>query len=160
MKNKAILDDKIKYLQLSELGSKLNLSFSSHELVAGKTIGLDGIKRKLIILEKNNEINQVNIISLDEVSSITVKKIYNSIKPGELRRRKVYEFLQSIYLQFDFKDARETIVLPFYENEINNVIDLPGLEMKVKNWQVLLSKMIGGQTNKLVQEKEQLSLAR
>ncbi len=157
MKNKVIQSVKNNYLQLRELGSKLSLSFSTHEIIAGKIIGLDRIDRKLVVFE-NNEINQINIISLDEVSSISIKKIYNSIKPGELRKRKVYEFLKSIFLQFDFEDAREAIVLPFYENEINNVDDLLGLERNVKNWQVILSKMIGRQNNKLVQERRQLSL--
>ncbi|MEP6728212.1 MAG: hypothetical protein ABJC98_20470 [Bacteroidota bacterium] len=159
MKNKVIRDAKLKYLQLSELGSRHNLSFSSHEIVGGKMIGVDGVKRKLLILEKNNEINQINIISLDEVSAISVKTIYNSINSGELKKRKMHEFLKSILLQFDFKDAREKIGLPFYQNEINNTGDLPGLERKVKNWQVMLSKMIGQQNNKLFQDKRELSLA-
>ncbi len=158
MKNKVLQDHKLKFLQLSELGSKLSLAFSSHELVAEKIIGLDGIKKKLLILEQNKGIIQINIIALDEVSSISVKKTYSSIKPGELSIRKVYEFLESIFLQFDFQDERERIVLPFYENRINKTGDLPGLEIKVKNWQIILSKMIGRQNNKLVEEKRQSSL--
>jgi len=33
--------------------------------------------------------------------------------------------------------------LPFYEREIDNVQDLRGLERKIKNWQMILSKMAG-----------------
>jgi hypothetical protein len=158
MKSKIIRTDKIKYIQLSELGSRLNLNFSNHEMVDGRIIGLDIIKRKLLIMEETSEINQINIIPLDEVSSISVKKIYSSIKPGELRKRKVCEFLKSMVLQLDFGDSRETVVVPFYENEINNIDELPDLERKVRNWQVILSKIIGRQNNILVQEKRHHSL--
>ncbi|MEP7257111.1 MAG: hypothetical protein ABI687_01960 [Flavitalea sp.] len=140
--------DKTKYVQLSKLGSKLNMSFSSHEVLGEKIIGLDGIKRKLIVLQTD----QVNIIRLDEVNSISVKKIYSSIKAEELKKREMHEFLNAIFLQFAFKDARETFVLPFYEHDINRSCDLPGLERKVKNWQAILSKMIARQNNKLVLE--------
>lgn len=147
MKNKVIRDGRFKYLKVSDLGSKYNLTFSSHEIFGSKIIVLDGVKRKLLILEENHEMNQVNLIALEEVSSISVKRIYNSIMPGELRKRKVSEFLKTILLQFDFEDARETFIVPFYENKKDNINDLPDLERKVKKWQLILSKMIGRQNN-------------
>jgi hypothetical protein len=155
MKNKLMKDDKLKYLHLSELGSKLNLSFSSYEKVAGNIIGLDGIRRKLLILGNNYEIGEINIITLDELSSVSVKKIYHSIKAGELRKRKIHEFMESIFLQFDFNNGRETMSFPFYENEMDNVNDLPDIESKIKKWQIILSKMIGHQNIRLMQKKRE-----
>jgi hypothetical protein len=146
MNNKVFKHHGSEYSRLSEMGSKFGMTFSGVEVFGSKIIGLDGGKRKLLILEKDTEIGQVNIIRLDEVNSISVKKIYNPINSGELKRKKIHEFLRSIFLKFDFKDKTDSLALRFYESERNKVFDLPGLEMKMKNWQIILSKMIGRQT--------------
>jgi len=52
MKHRNKRFDKLSYLQLSKLGSIFNLSFSSQEILSNKIIGLDGIKRKLLVAEK------------------------------------------------------------------------------------------------------------
>ena len=159
MKHRNIRFDKIKYLQLSELGSKFSLSFSSHELLGNKIMGLDGINKKLLVLEQTDGQSHSYIIDLDEAKAITVKKIYSSIKAGELKKRRIEEFLKSIQLQFEFRNGKEDIVLPFYESKIDNVDDLPGLERKTKNWQMVLSKMTGIENKKPIREKRELLMA-
>src|SRR5688500_18730888 len=143
MKHRNIRFDKIRCLQLSELDSKFSLSFSSHEVVGNKIMGLDGINKKLLVLEQTDGQSHSYIIDLDEVKAISVKKIYSSIKAGELKKRGIEEFLQTIQLQFEFGNGKEDIVLPFYESKIDNIYDLPGLERKIKNWQMILSKITG-----------------
>jgi len=133
--------DKLNYWQLSKFGSKFNLSFSSYEILSNKILGLDGIKRKLLVAEKNNELDCLYILELSNLSAITVKKIYNSIKVGDLKNRRIEEFLQFVLLQFEYGNEKEPIVLPFYESKINEIHDLPRLERKARNWQILLSKM-------------------
>lgn len=159
MKHRNIRFDKIRYLQLSELGSKFSLSFSSHEVLGNKIMGLDGINKKLLILEQTDGQSHSYIIDLDEAKAITVKKIYSSIKAGELKKRRIEEFLKTIQLQFEFGNGKEDIVLPFYESKINNIYDLPGLERKIKNWQLILSKMIGIKNKNPIREKRELQMA-
>jgi len=159
MKPRNIRPDKINYSRLSKLGSAFNLSFSSHDILSNKIIGLDGIKRKLLVAEKNNELARPYIIELANVNAITVKKIYNSIKAGELKARPIDEFLESIILQFEYGNEKDSIVLPFYERKINEIHDLPSLERKARIWQLILSKLAGTQKNEFVQEKGQLHLA-
>ena len=159
MKHRNISFDKIRYLQLSELGSKFSLSFSSHEVVGNKIIGLDGINRKLLVLEEADGRSNSYIIDLDEVRAISVKKIYNGIKAGELKKRRIEEFLKTIHLQFEFKNGNKDAAWPFYENEIDNIYDLRKLERKAKNWQMILSKMTCMQNKKLIKEKRELQLA-
>jgi len=158
MKHRNITFDKNNYLQLSELGSKSNLSFSSHLVLGNKIIGLDGTKKRLLVSEINNGYSKSYIIELDKVKAISVKKSYNSIKPGELNKRKFEEFLKTIHLQFEFSDEAETIVLPFYENETDHIRDLPRLERNAKNWQLILSKIIGSKINEVTKERRQLLL--
>lgn len=143
MKHK-IKFDKFSYLQLNKLGSEFNLSFSNYVALGSKIIGLDVMKRKLLIAEKINGLFRPSIIELNQASVITVEKIYNSIKAGDLKRRKIGEFLQSIRLQLEFENGENTIVLPFYERTIDDIHNLKWLESKARNWQMMLSKMLQG----------------
>ena len=102
------------------------------------------MKRKLLIAEKINGLFRPYFIELNQVSVITVEKIYNSIKAGDLKKRKIGEFLQSIRLQLEFENGENTIVLPFYERAIDDIHNLQWLESKARNWQMMLSKMLQG----------------
>lgn len=136
--------DKINILKLRELGSKFNLSFASYVTLGNKIIGLDVTKRKLLIAEKINGLFRPYFVELNKVSVITVQKIYNSIKAGDLKKRRIEEFLQSIRLQLEFENGENTIVLPFYERTIDDIHNLHGLESKARNWQMMLSNMLRG----------------
>lgn len=142
MKKKIKTLAKLKFRHLSELGSRLNLSFSSHDVIGDKIICLDGIRKKLLIAQKNNILNQSCLIALDDVKTISIKKVYNGIIAGALRKRKMGEFLQTLTFQFEMKHKSEPIILPIYENVINRFYDMTGLERKVRLWQLMLSKMI------------------
>lgn len=146
MKN--IIKDRIKdkYALLSELGSKLNLAFSSQLSLSGKIIALDGVKRKLLLLDTGNPAQAYHIIELDDVKAITVKKTYSSIKPEELKRRRFEEFLETIHLHFEYHDKRNAFDLPFFEREKNNPGELTIRERNALNWQLILSKMIKAKT--------------
>ena len=159
MKHRSIRFDKIRYLQLSELGSKFSMSFSSHEVLGNKIMGLDGINKKLLVLEQTDGQSQSYIIDLDEAKAISVRKIYSSIKAGELKKRRIEAFLKTIQLQFEFGNGKEDIVLPFYESKIDSIYDLPGLERKIKNWQMILSKMTGIKNINSIKEKRELQMA-
>ena len=147
MKNRNSKFNKIKYSLLSKLGSMFNLSFSSHELLDEKIFGVDGIQRKVLVVEENNGSNSSYIIELDKVKSISMKTVYDSIKPEELRKRRLEEFLKTIHLHFEFKDGREAVALPFFEHKKNNLADLPVIERKTKNWKMIFSKMAGAEMN-------------
>ena len=159
MKHRNIWFEKINYLQLSELGSQFNLSFSSHEILSDKIIALDGIKRKLIVAEKNNELSRPYIIELANVTAITLKKIYKSIRAGELKARSIEDFLESIFLRFEFGNEKDPIVLPFYEGKINEIRDLARLERKARSWQMILSKIATKTKDGKKKKKRQLHLS-
>lgn len=142
MKNVETRFSKSKYVLLSELGSRFNLSFSSHLVVNNKLIALDGLKRILLVMEANNELNQPTIIELNKITTVSIKRSYGSIKSGELRTKKFEEFLRRVDLQFGHRDKSEFTVLTFYDSKTDALRDLPRLERNAKNWQMILSKMI------------------
>ena len=69
------------------------------------------------------------------------------------------EFLKTIQLQFEFGNGKEDIVLPFYESKIDSIYDLPALERKIENWEMILSKINGIKNKKTITEKRELQLA-
>jgi len=143
MKNVNARFVKSKYVLLSELGSRFNLSFSSHLVLNNKLIALDGLKRMLLVVETNNEFSQPHIIDLNKTTAVSIKKSYGSIGPGELRIKKFDEFLKRIDLQFGYHDKNESVDLTFYDSETDALWDLPRLERNAKNWQMILSKLAG-----------------
>ncbi|MBD0296068.1 MAG: hypothetical protein ICV84_12835 [Flavisolibacter sp.] len=60
--------------RFSELGSEHDLSFTGQEVFRNHIIGVDGIKRKLLLLENNGIHNHWSVIDLAEVKSCRVKK--------------------------------------------------------------------------------------
>ena len=142
---------KDKFQQLSELRSKYHLSFSSQMVIGNKLIALDGIKKSLLVLETNNK---SYIIELNKVVAVSVKKTYNSIRPGELNNKGIEEFLNTIELQFEYTNNRGTVSLSFYDCAEDDLHTLSMLERNAKNWQMILSKMICVPANKMIKEKK------
>lgn len=139
MSNREANFAKDKYQQLSELGTKFDLAFSSHMVIGNKLLALDGIKKSLLVLETNNE---SYIIELNKIVSVSVKKIYSSIGPGALNNIEKEEFLNTIELQFEYSNKEGTVCLPFYNCKKDDPQNLPRLERNAKNWQMILSKMV------------------
>lgn len=156
MKNAGTTLAKSNYTQLSELGSIHNLSFSSYLETGNKIIGLDGIKRSLLVWETTRATEKVYIIELDTIAAITVKKVYGSITPEELKHKEMEEFLQRVELQFEYKNKNQSMVLPFYDSETNALSDLQKLERNAKNWQLILSKMAALPTGKIIKKTNRL----
>jgi hypothetical protein len=131
MRNNEVGIIKNKYSNISEFGSRFNLSFSSYLELGNKVIALDGLKRCLLVFETNHEIKKPFIIELSKVSAITVKKCYSGIE----------EFLKSIDLEFKY-GRDQTIIVTFYDCKTDDISHLPKLERNARNWQMILSKMI------------------
>ena len=158
MKNLGVSLIKSKYHQLSELGSKFNLSFTSHLALGNKLIGLDGIRKCLLVCETDNGLNQSYIIELNEVGGVSIKKSYGSIASGELKNKTFEEFLKSIDLQFEYNNNKEARILRFYDCEKDDPRNLPVLERNAKNWQMIFCKMISLEMDKVVEKRKALVL--
>ena len=135
------------FLKLSELGSRLNLSFSSHMLLVDKVIALDGIKKKLLVANIADDLESSYTIELNDIKEISISKTYSNIKPGQLNKKKFNEFLEKILLQFEFKNQDKKIILPFYEFDKHGVQNLDKLERNARIWQMILSKLIDPKRN-------------
>lgn len=139
---------KNKYLELSEQGSRLNLSFTSHLDLGKKIIGLDGLKKCLLVLDTSSEVKSAIMIDLNEVTSIIVKKDYGSISREQLNYKGLGHFLEKIDLKFELGNGKETVVLPFYDCNEDKQADPGKIEKNADNWKKVLSKMLGRRPQK------------
>lgn len=144
---------KSKYLELSEHGSRLNLSFSSHFAVGDKIIALDGIKRCLFVLDAGSGSTSSSVIDLNKVAVITLKKSYGSMDHEELKKKGIEEFLERAELQFELLDNHETIVLPFYDCNTDEQTSRLKLVKHAQNWHKLLSKLLVSGANKSIKNE-------
>ncbi|MGZ8537780.1 MAG: hypothetical protein ACXWV9_05910 [Flavisolibacter sp.] len=126
----------------SELGTYYNLSFSSQEVLSNVIIGLDGIKRKILILEAIDTSFNAHIIDLNAVKHCSVKKYYGHIKPGGLNNNHLESFLEKISLHFEFQNGSESKEVVFYNHFENQTYQLSVLEQKALNWKESFEKML------------------
>ncbi|PWT77666.1 MAG: hypothetical protein C5B59_03415 [Bacteroidetes bacterium] len=122
-------------------GMNFGSPFLKQERFGNLSLSLDSIRRRLNITRMVNKIRQSIQIQLNATRQISIKKVYSNIYVGQLKYRKLEEFLETIYLQIEFFDGRNTIHLPVYERKANNLPDLPEIERKVQYWQDLLSEL-------------------
>ena len=122
-------------------GSKRGFSFSSHEILRNKIIGLDGIKQALLFFDFENPGNP-GFITMKEVKNCTVEKNYDSIVIGTERKPKLEPHLRSIDLKFSFNNNDESISVSIYDSGVNSIYEIQELETKANTWEAVLFKMI------------------
>jgi hypothetical protein len=128
----------------TELGKKFNLSLSKCAAFGNKFLGIDKMKRRLLISADRKNFAAYQVIDLQKIKSISLKKRYSSIKAGELTKRKFEDFLKSIHLRFESID-KDVTVFPFYKRGKDNVIDVSTIDLAANNLQSILSKLIGAE---------------
>ncbi len=134
---------KIKQLwNLPSVAKKLNLSLAKEEILHNQLIGLDRIRRKLLLVRKVKDQFDCCIVDLNDVLHCSLKKVYGSIKPGDLKAKSLDYYLQSISLQVVFKSGAEPVAVNFYESRRNTIKQQSFLESAAKKWVQFLSELL------------------
>ncbi len=133
-------------LRLSLEGTANNLTFCSQEILQNKVIGIDGIHRKIMVLEKIKNSFKCSVISLDEVQHCELITNCGSLNVDNLKRFEKEKNLRAIELQFEFKNQAQPASIIFYDNLNNSRRDLEFLKAKAEYWSIMLSKMVTGQS--------------
>ena len=124
------------------IGAVHDLSFTGQEILRDKVLGLDGPKRKVLIVEEKSGEFDAQMIDLLDVSSCKVKKIYSAIHSNEYRKNRPEDYLKSIAIEFGFRSGKAPVSVFFYKNEQNSVYEIPELEARTKRWETMLSSML------------------
>jgi hypothetical protein len=133
---------KLLFDYLTELGRKHNLTFPLQEILKDCIMGLDDMKKKLLIVSGINERRPHHyVIDLNEVSSCSVKKYYGRINVNGLKNRELNQYLEKIVLQIEFHSNKQSADILIYKRSDNDIRELPGLELKARKWMELLSKI-------------------
>lgn len=125
----------------SKAGASLGLSFSSMEIFKDKIIGLDGVKRQLLILDFLND-NTVISIRLADIKECSLKKEYEQVNFGNEKKTDMEQRLNKICLRFSFRNRPDHFFLSFYDSMLHSVYEIAELEAKAKHWELLLSKLM------------------
>jgi hypothetical protein len=137
--NREAMNQLLKYF--SQLGTENDLNFSSQEILKNCILGLDGVQRKILVVQREDGFFGSFIIDLREVKNCTVKKIYRTINVGDIKNRKLEQNLEKIVLHFDLK-KNSSVEVVFYKHFENHLLEALELEQKAKNWDAILSKML------------------
>lgn len=119
-----------------------NLSFTYQEILHNVILGLDILRRKVLIVEAYDRMYDFKLIDLFEVGACNLKRIYRYASSGYFEKNTSQENLDGVALQFDFKSETPPVTLAFYRNMVNNVNEMAELECKAKQWEMLISKML------------------
>ena len=133
------------FRQLSKEGSANNLVFCSQEMLSNKVMGVDGIHRKLMILEKVGRKYQSGIISLDAMQSCDLKKSYGSKVNENAGDVQIERALSKIELQLGARNDGRPASITFYDHLLNSRREVVLMKAKAEYWSVMFSKMLVGQ---------------
>jgi hypothetical protein len=134
--------------KFSKAGSENNLNFSSQEILEHRIIGLDGVKRKLLVYNKEN-FPRFFLIDLLQVKRCFLKKEYrkssgkvidSNMKPGQNP--------EEIQLCFEFLKQNPTVSIPFYSNKHHPPHLMEEMKCKAEHWEIILSKIINSGVKK------------
>lgn len=122
--------NKIKILikKLNIEGSAKHLTFCSQEILQNKVLGVDGIHRKIMILEKKKDGYYSSIISLDEVHDCQVVTKSSSA--------------ETLELQFEFNNHTQPASIVFTNGIFNSQKEFAFLKAKAEYWCIMFSKML------------------
>ena len=135
------------FIRLSQEGTANDLTFCSQEILQNKVIGIDGIHRKIMILERIRNSYNCSIICLDEVQHCELVTSDGFLNTSNLRRFEIEKSLAAIELQFEFKNQAQPASITFYDSLSNSKRELALLKAKAEYWSVMLSKMLNRQVS-------------
>ena len=128
--------------QFRRIGIAKNLSFSSQEVLENSVIGLDGIKRKLLIVEKSKD-GRFNFLHVDlnQLKNCTAKRFYRSVNMGTGKREEYEKHLDKIVLHIELFNG-EPADLVFFDPLRDPTTRMHELEEKAAKWEGVLSKLV------------------
>ncbi len=135
------------FIRLSREGTANNLTFCSQEILQNKVIGIDGIHRKIMILERIKNTYNCSIICLDEVQHCELVTNAGVLNTNNLRRFDIEKNQAAIELQFEFKNHAQPASIIFYDSLLNSKKELALLKAKAEFWSIMLSKMLNRQVS-------------
>lgn len=136
---------KVKLLRhLSNEGAANNLVFCSQEIFRNRVIGIDGIHRKIMLIEENNRDFHSSIISLDDVNGCQLVTKRNSQTQENLKNKPGETEAATVEIRFEFNNHSKPAFITFGDGLIYSRKELEFLKAKAEYWCIMFSKMLNG----------------
>jgi hypothetical protein len=134
---------KIKKLwNLPSLAKKLNLTVAKLESLRNQLIGLDSVRRKLLLIRKEKDKLDCCVVDLKDVQHCAIKKVYGSIPAGDLQTKGLNYYLQSVSLQLGLKSSAKAVSVRFYDSRYNTRRQQSFSEAAARKWERLVSDLL------------------
>jgi hypothetical protein len=127
---------------ITKLAKERSLHISNQDEVGFNVIALDVLKRKLLFANKKTGASSCLMVDLKNLERCTIKKDYNSINAGELKKMKLHHFLKSIILNLVFKNGSPTLSLSIFDRQKERGGNPEQLETLAEKWQKIVSKLL------------------
>ncbi len=134
---------------VTKFAKRRKLNISNRDEVGSHIIALDTQKRKLLFAKKKPDASSCLVVDLTNLKTCTLKKEYTSINSGELKTKKLHQFLKSIVLRLVFGNGSEMVSLPLFDAQTEMADNIEQLEVQAKKWEGLVLKMIPAQTREI-----------
>lgn len=131
--------------QLSRTAIEQKLTLCSQEILNHTIIGVDGIHRTITVISEAKKKFTHTTIFLDEVQNCYIISEPCFSREGYSNAAQNNEIVESIELQFEFKNHTPPVFIVFYDNEFNNPKEMEFLRAKAEFWNVMFSKMLSKQ---------------
>ena len=143
------LNRKIKRLfNLAKVAKERKLHFSNFDEVGSNVIAIDTTKRKLLYANNSPDSSSCLIVDLKNLQECTIKKQYDCINAGDLNKKKMSDFLKSIFLNLRFRNSSVPVNLPIYEVQKNYADNVEQLETKANKWRAIVAKLLPNTQNR------------
>ncbi len=127
---------------LNDTGRVKGLRFSSQEILKGVAIGLDGVNRMVVVVEKIHGNNFYStIINLDSLEACTAWTQFATVGMQQGFVEKKTDGIRSILLLLHL-GGKTTQEIPFYRHYKDKDVERPALEKKARQWEAMLAKFI------------------
>jgi hypothetical protein len=129
-------------LKLSEIEKAQRLTFSSISKIGSYIIAVDAIRKKLLYFKNMQHTKSCAVIDLNYITECSIRKEYSRIGAGELSKKKLSDFLRSLYMVLRFKKQSGLVSLPLFETGTDYNINIEDLEGNVKACEIVISKLL------------------
>ncbi len=124
------------------LAETYKITITAQALLDGTILGLDGLERKLLIVQQRDGSTVVSkLIDLDDVNEFVLTKQFNASGRWVKSPVASEKYLEKLYLNIFLRNGhRERIC--FYNYSTTPVMDLTRMANKARHWEVMLTKLL------------------
>jgi|SRR5687768_15601141 len=127
--------------ELRAIAMRSGLSLTAEEAWRYGAIGIGGIEKKLLYLDKFNDDARQHIINLTDIENCTINVVFRNIDAGDLEYKSVDEFIKTMVLHIEHRNRRQSFDIHFYNSRFDWSTDLPELRSKAYRWKKILSQL-------------------